>query len=437
MNWKEISESKIFKKDIMDVIIAEFVTPADALKITNAFLPMKLVSDDRIIGLRKNGAFGKTAPASLSGEPHHIAMLGGMYVEATTGYWRESILFHEDDFLKIRNPDKPGELWGQAMMGEGLNLLDLRLDNRIEQLSSDVVFSNGYSVSEYGVNYTYDAKIPPKYYINLAATAGTGYTNAPWIATPNDNRLWSDTTNSKPLEDLREVRRYAGRWGIEVAEVWMNSVVAGYIEDNATVQNYIKASPSLAEREITAEKIVEVIIGLKNFKVVVDDRFYNEETYFTSASAAADTTLVVQDASAVSDNDILVLRNASGREEDVTVNGTPVKTTPGAHVITIDKPSGGTVYAYAVGDRVTLAKPFIPNNKIALRARVNARNAPSQWFSTPSLIGGVKTPRPGRFTWSYFTSDNKVPLYAEVGAGIHGGPVVFAPGGWITIKVAA
>jgi len=436
-SWKEITDAKIFKKEVMDAIIAEFVPPEDATKITDAFMPIKLVNDDRIIALRRNGAFGKTSPASLKAEHQHIPMLGGAYIESTTGIWRESVILDEQDLTKVRNPVNPKQLWGQEMMGEALNLLDIRLNNRIEQLASDVIFNNGYNVAQYGVNYSYAALVPPKYRIDLGASPASGFTNAPWIAVPNDNRRWSDTTNSLPLTDLREVRRYAGRWGMDLVELWMNSVSAGYIEDNATAQKYIQASASLSEKAMTVEKIVEVVIGLKGFKVVVDDRFHNEETYFTAASVAGDTTIVVQDSTGISLGDTLTLRNGSLQEEDVKVHAsTPIDTTtPGAHIITL---SAGTVYAYAIGDRVTLAIPYIPNNKVVLRAKLNQRNSPAQWISVPSLIksGKIGNPQPGRYTWSYFRTD-RPPYFAEIGAGIHGGPVVFAPGAWIVMNIAA
>ncbi len=438
--WKEISEAKIFKKPIMDAIIQEFVTPTNAFLITDAFLPMLEVNDTRLIALRKNGAFGKTAPASLSAEHHHVAMLGGLYKEATTGYWRESILFHEDDFLNVRNPEKPGELWGQQMMGEALNLLDIRLNNRIEQLASDVVFSKGYSVAQYGVNYTYAAPIPPKYYIDMAASAASGFTNAPWISTPADTNRWSDLTEARPLRDIREVLRYAGRWGINIDTIWFNSITAGYIEDNADIKGYIQASPVLSEKFITVQKLLETVAGLKGLKVVIDDRFYNEETHFTAAATAGDSTYTVFDSTGFTNGDTLTLRNSSDQEEDIVVHAsTSIDTsTPGAHVITL---AAGTTlsYSYAVNDRCTKAVPYVPDNKVAFRAVTNARSAPARWVTTPSVTkgGNINRPLPGRYTWSYVRPANQPPIYAEVGAGIHGGPVVWTSGGWITLKIAA
>ncbi|MBU2118665.1 MAG: hypothetical protein KJ954_13845, partial [Alphaproteobacteria bacterium] len=92
---------------------------------------------------------------------------------------------------------------------------------------------------------------------------------------------------------------------------------------------------------------------------------------------------------------------------------------------------------FPVGSRVTISKKFLDDNKVIFHGKSNGRMAFSNWVSTPSLIKAkdFKNPIPGRYTWSTF--NDRVPYWVEVGAGIHGGPMVSSGGGWLTMKIAA
>lgn len=436
MNWKELAEKKVFKKAYMDAVINEFPEPTNAFLITKAFMPMKNVNDERLIALRKNGMFGKTNPVETDGEHATITLPGGIYLEANAGEWREAVKFSASDFKKIRHPEKPNDLWGQDMIGESLNFLDLRLNTRIEQLSADTVFKKGYSIAAHGVNYTYSTPIPPKYYIQLGDTAATGWALAPWRAAPNNNQKWSDLTNSDPLLDIRELTKFASDWGMNLKAIYMNSTTAGYVEDNANVKTLWQASPELAGKLLTVKLLVNSVAGLKGIGVIVDDRVYLEETQFTAAATAGDNTITVQDSGEFSLGDTITLRNTTNNEEDIKIHSsTPIDTsTPGAHVITL---AANIVNSFLVGSRVTKAVHYVPNDTIAFKADVNIRTAPSNWISIPSVYktGNILKPAPGRFTWKFFKVD-RPPYWAEVGAGIEGGPVVWGSGGWVTMKVA-
>ena len=432
----KIQDQKIFRPNVMDAIINEFEPAADSFLLTNDFMPMKDVQNDELIALIKAGAFGKTNPVHLGGDHTKIVMPTHYYKDLRSGYWRESVLFDEEVLTRVKNPEKPEELWGEGMVGEALNILDIRLNTLIEYLTARTILTNGYTVARAGVNYSYSAGLPTKYYLKTQNTGATGFVNAPWIASPSDNYRWSNLTNAVPLTDIREAVKKMADYGFGVDKIYMTRTVAGYIEDNTTasgIRSLMTANPALAGQMITAELLITALSGLKGLTPIIDDRRYLEEFGLQRPLAASGVTLYVGevDASAVAAGDKITIRDTStGNEEEITVSS--ISATAGT--ITV---STGPTNAYPVGSRVTISKKFLDDDKVIFHGKTNARVAYSNWVSTPSLIKAkdFKNPLPGRYTWSTF--NDKVPYWVEVGAGIHGGPMVYSGGGWLVLKVAA
>ncbi len=433
----KIQDEKIFRPAVMDAIINEFEPAVDSYLLTDKFMPMKDVMMDELVALIKAGAFGKTNPVSLGGDHTKINMPTHYYKDIRQGYWRESILFDEEVLQRVKNPEKPDQLWGEGLIGEALNVLDIRLNTLIEYLTAQTVQSpSGYAVARAGVNIAYDHNLPGKYYLKTQTTAATGFTNAPWIGSPSDNYRWSNLTNSVPLTDIREAVKKMADYGFGVDEILMTRTVAGYIEDNTTsngIRALVVANPALAGQMITAELLVSVLSGLKGLKVTVDDRRYNEEFGLVRPLAAAGTVLYVSevDANSCAAGDIITLRDTStGTEEECTVAS--ISATAGT--ITV---STGPVAAFPVGSRITVSKKFLMDDRVIFKGKSNSRVSYANWVSTPSLIKAkdFKNPQPGRYTWTTF--NDRVPYWVEAGAGIHGGPMVYSGGGWLVLKIAA
>lgn len=430
----KIQNEKIFRPAVMDAIVNEFEPAKDSFRYTDSFLPMKDVDKDEIVSLTKAGVFGKTNPVALSSDHARIVIPTHFYRDHSAGYWRESIVFDEKTLLRVRKPEKPDELWGEGLVGEAMNVLDLRLNTLIEYLSAQTVLTNGYSVAKNGINYSYNANLAAKYYLKTQATGAAGFIDAPWIATPNDTYRWSATGTAVPLTDIREGVKKMADYGFEVTELWMTRTVGGYIEDNTTanhINSYIQANPALAGQMITAELLVTAVAGLKGLKIVVDDRRYLEETGVLRPITAADTTFYVGDTDGFVSGDVVTLRDPENNyEEEITLNAVS------ASARTLGTAAGPT-NAYQVGSRITVSKKFSLDDRVTFRGRQNARQPYSNWVSTPSLIKGLdwKNPQPGRYTWSTF--NDKVPYWIETGAGIHGGPMVYGGGGWMVLKIAA
>lgn len=430
----KIQDEKIFRPAVMDAIINEFEPASDSFLLTDAFMPMKDVNQDELMALVKAGAFGKTNPVALGGEHAKISMPTHYYKDMRTGYWRESVMFDEEVLQRVRKPENPDQLWGEGLVGEALNLLDIRLNTLIEYLTARTIQANGYSVARHGVNYTFNANVPTKYYLDPSASPASGFKAAPWVSGSNNNR-WSDLANSRPLTDIREAVKKMADYGFQVDSMYLTRTVAGYIEDNTKdggIMTFVKQNPALAGQMITAELLITAVAGLKGITPIVDDRRYNEEFGLVMPLAAGGTVLYCGqvDASAVAAGDLVTLRDTSTlTEEEHTVasvsaaNGT----------ITID----ATTAAFPAGSRVTVSKKFLDDNKVIFKGKQNSRVSYANWASTPSLVKAKdwKNPQPGRYTWTTF--NDKVPYWVEVGAGINGGPVVYSGGGWLVLKVAS
>lgn len=408
----KLMESNVFRPTVMDTIINEFAPPSDAFVLTDAFLPFKLVDKDKVMSLINHGAFGKTHPVNLGAEHKRIPIPGYEYREHTAGHWRESVEFGEDVLQKAVDPSRPTERWGEGLATSALNLLDIRLNNLIEYVTAKILIDGKYSEARHGVNYTYDPAIPVKYYKDVTASPG-------WTT----GGTWATAANAKPINDIIEATRLGTRYGINVEAVYMSLKTALDFINAADTQNKVKSSYVMVGRNYDTKFIFESLTGLQ---LVIDERLYAEESRFTAASAVGDTTLDVQDASAFAAGDVITLRNASGQEEEATISSISGNT------ITI---SAGTTYAYAIGDRVTAYKRYLPDNYFVLKGRTADRVAPNNWISTPSLIkaNNWKNPLPGKYTWQHFQS--KVPYKLEIGAGISGGPVV-SRATWMRVKTA-
>jgi len=431
----KIQDEKIFRPAVMDAIINEFEPAADSFLLMNDFMPMKDVQLDELVALIKAGAFGKTNPVALGGDHVRINMPTHFYKDLRSGYWREAIVFDEEVLQRVKRPDKPDELWGEGLVGEALNVLDIRLNTLIEYLTAQTILTTGYSVARGGVNYTYAHGLPTKYYLDPSASPASGFKACPWIGASDNNR-WSALTTSNPLTDIRESIKKMADYGFGVDKIYMTRTVAGYIEDNTTssgIRTLIAANPAVAGQMITAELLISALSGLKGITPIIDDRRYIEEVGLVRPLAASGTTLTVGeiDASACAAGDTITIRDTSaGTEEELTVSS--ISATNGT--ITV---SAGPVAAYPVGSRVTISKKFLADNKVIFHGKGNARVSYANWVSTPSLIKAkdFKNPQPGRYTWTTF--NDRVPYWVEIGAGIHGGPMVYSGGGWLVLKVAA
>jgi hypothetical protein len=408
----KLGESRAFRQPIMDAAINEFEPAPDAFRLTDNFLPFKEVDKTVLLDLINNGAFGRTNPVNLGADHKRISIPGSSYKEHTSGHWREAVQFGEQVLQEAVDPAVPTKLWGDGLASAALNFLDLRLNTLIEYVTSKILIDGTFSEARYGVNYTYDPKIPAKYYVDVASSP-------PW----SSGGVWHTVGSATPVADMIGAVNYmATKLGLvaETAFMSINTLEEFYLA--TATQTMVTNSPALVEGSSNRKKVFDTLTGLTMEK---DNRIYAEESRFVEAAPVADTTLVVTDASEFTAADVITLRNTIGEEEEATISSISGNT------ITV---SAGISKAYLVGDRVTVYKQFLTDGYVLIKAVPNDRVMANNWISTPSLVKAQSwtKPLPGRYIWTHF--DEKVPYTLEVGAGISGGPKITRPT-WIRIKV--
>jgi hypothetical protein len=162
----KLAESNVFRPTVMDTIINEFTPASNAFFLTDKFLPFKLVDNSVLIDMISNGAFGRTHPVNLGAEHRRIPTLGFSYKQHTAGHWREAVMFDEATLQEAVDPAAPLQKAGEQLAVGALNLLDVRLNNLIEYVTSKIVIEGTYSEARHGVAYTYNPNIPAKHYKN-------------------------------------------------------------------------------------------------------------------------------------------------------------------------------------------------------------------------------------------------------------------------------
>ena len=408
----EISNNKIFRPTVMNKVISELVPPADRFRLTDNFLPFLETDTEAIIDLLNNGEYGRTNPVNLGGQHARIGVPGYSYREHEVGYWRESVVYPEDVLQKAMNPASPNQRMGNQLSVKALQFLNGRLNTLVEYVTSKILIDGNYSEARNGVNYTYTPKIPTaKYFLDITASP-------PWTS----GGTWGTAANAKPVTDVLEAILLLSDYGILAQSVWMNSRTGRDFMNAADTIALIKSSPQLVQNNANLKVI---FAALTSIQVEIDDRVYNEETQLTADSPAADTTLNVVNASYFVANDKVTLRNTLGDEEDRTIASIA------SNVITL---TAGVTAAFKIGDRVTVAKKFLPDHNFIVKGSNADQVAPNNWLSTPSLVKSRSwdRPLPGKYTWSKFRADEP-PYTLEIGAGINGGPKV-SRCNWLRVK---
>lgn len=123
-----------------------------------------------------------------------------------------------------------------------------------------------------GVQYSYDYDPDGEY-------AASHYAK---IVTPN--LKWSDTANSKPIDDLNNARKSLRKKGKIAKYVLMNSNTFEYLINNAQVKNNILAQNLTATIEMTDDNVKSAIRNRTELTIVLYDKMFIDydgtEQYF-------------------------------------------------------------------------------------------------------------------------------------------------------------
>lgn len=410
-NWADIATADIFRQGRFRDIIEELPPNDNILRATNAFMPLREVDTQTKQTLILSSAFGMTRPLGDLGSQH--AYVQGpriVSIEHRIAYWREAVQLDEKIITLLYDAFLTNN---RRMLDEYivrvLNMLNIRVDTRIEWSTMETLLNGSYTVNEWGLLYS-TTPIGIKSYLTVNVTS------APW----SSGGVWSNTTNAKPLKDIREMRNYLREHGIETEELWMPPEVAGYLEDNSEVRSLIVGSPLFSQGLISAERLFEtgLVSEFKGLRVVVDDRRYKEEYMVTEAASAGQNSVVVENVDRIVSGDVAVVINRNYQSARLVVSSV----TSATRTITF---STNLSFALEPGDTVLISKRFFSKkDRVIFKGRINGILGAS-WVSVPSFAGSDKfgAPMAGKTPWSYFQFERN-PKYIEIGNGIHGGPVV-------------
>ena len=440
--WQALMDLPIFRKTQMDKILDEIIVNEgdEPLKMSNAFMPFTPFDSTDLIAAIQANITGRTQPYSLSGDVPLTTLPGFYYKEYGIGYWREAIMWDEKTIQTLKSPTRPDKLAGEELMARSLAVLKKRGDNLIEWTTAMAIIQGGYDVAGNKIAYRYLHGLPDWFYIKMGTASHTSpvgvvFRNAPWVGTPADNRLWSDTTNSNPLQDIADLCDVARRKGLVIEEFWLTTAIGSLIQQNANTKVLIAGSPELSRGVINVENIILAQPALKGLRVVLEDRLYQEETYCTKDIASADTTLTVDEISPFAIGQDLTLVSQDGKTyKDVKVHAS---TPPSGKTITLTAAVGVVITGKT---RVVVGKSFLADKNGKERYVIfKCRGAEEMavWASTPSIVAGsLFAPRAGRYTWVYQSPDPGQP-WIRIGAGVEGGPVVWAThqAGWFVLQV--
>ena len=127
----------------------------------------------------------------------------------------------------------------------------------------------------------------------VLSSDNTNYTydydpNNTWAATNysalSGNAVWSDATNSTPIDDLNTMRKALAKKGYVARYVLMNSNTFEYLVNSAQVRNNIIAANALNVLIASDQDIINIIKNRTGLTIVLYDKMYQDyagnEQYF-------------------------------------------------------------------------------------------------------------------------------------------------------------
>jgi hypothetical protein len=212
-------------------------------KVGTDFCQVKTEMTQKIEYWEEYGPQGKTLPHSLGSDVKPIPWGKMTKKEFTPGYFKEKLVFGEDDLLKLSQmADEFKVITIEDMVGKGLRRLTARARNLINWAIWQAVMTGEVKIDENGVKYTATYGIPAQ---NLALTVATA---------------WATLASSKPLKDITAVIQSFLGTGYKLGKIKMNSYTADLIVHSTDTKTYwngigIKEKLTLGNIEKNAQEL--------------------------------------------------------------------------------------------------------------------------------------------------------------------------------------
>ena len=197
---------------------------------------------------------------------------GGLNKEKTQmAFFREQMIVSEEDAQEIDriNDENDPYLRGalQSIYNDTTNLVrgaEVVPERMRMSLLATVDGHPVIGIESDGVKYEYDydpdGTYAKEHYMKLLDTA-----------------RWSDTENSKPLNDLNNARKSLAKKGRIANYVLMNSNTFQYLLENAQIKNAILAQNLTANIELTDDNVISIIKARTKLTILLYDKMYAEE----------------------------------------------------------------------------------------------------------------------------------------------------------------
>lgn len=211
------------------------------------------------------------APSNFDALPTIRAREGLQKEKTQMAFFREQMVISEEDMQeidRIKDEDDPylaGAL--QSIYNDTNTLLhgaEVVPERMRMALLSTAAGHPAIGIESGGVEYAYDYDLDGSY-------AAEHFTK---LLTTD---MWTDTTNSKPLNDLNKARKALAKKGKIASYVLMNSNTFQYLLDNAQIKNAILAQNLTANIELTDDSVINIVKSRTKLTIVLYDKMYRDE----------------------------------------------------------------------------------------------------------------------------------------------------------------
>ena len=189
----------------------------------------------------------------------------GRIADATDPYLASALRGVYDDTTKLV---RSAEVVGEVMR--------MQLLSAVNGHPSIAISANGQT---YAYNYDPDGSFATNNYDSYTST-----------------KMWSDTTNSTPLDDMANAKRKQAARGYVSRYVIMTTKTFGYVRNNTQVKNALLTTNAAATIFVTDDAVKNLIRDLLGLEIVIYDKTYIDFNGNTVSFFPDDTVAIIPDA---------------------------------------------------------------------------------------------------------------------------------------------
>jgi len=289
---------------------------------------------------------------------------------------------------------------------EGKQRVDIRVEHSLWQ-----AILGSLSINSNLVKFDVDYAVPSRY---LPVLTGVD--------------RWTQTTSANPLDDmLAWVYLFRGS-GFEAAEFIYNGYVERLLYDNTAIRQVKTTITTGGRPELLTmanlNEILQTYVG--NYKFTKYDGFYVMTTELTALGVVGANTVTVHDVTGIEANDTLRLISYSANGDTLYDQICTVASVLGT-TVTLNE---NLEFAFPIGSFLYMSKPFLPDNKVIVRAKhptglgTEGESAYGNFITTLSEYGegNMLAPKPGVFAETV-VNDKVDPKRIDIITGVNGLPV--------------